>query len=86
MLLGGSKIVCQIFFVGGGPKSFFWVLSKFYLFIFFVVRFSENAPNGADRQTEKQTNKQTDGHCDSMTELAQWGQFSENVASHYNFR
>ena len=29
-------------------------------------------------QTDKQTDKQTDGHGDSMTELAQWGRFSEN--------
>ena len=30
----------------------------------------ENASDGAD--------KQTDGHGNSMTELAQWGRFSEN--------
>ena len=26
-----------------------------------------------------QTDKQTNGHGDSMTESAQWGQFSENM-------
>ena len=29
-------------------------------------------------QTDRQTNTQTHGHDDSMTELAQWGRFSEN--------
>ena len=29
-------------------------------------------------QTNRQTDRQTDGHRDSMTESAQWGQFSEN--------
>ena len=29
-------------------------------------------------QTNRQTNRQTDGHGDSLTELAQWGRFSEN--------
>ena len=36
-------------------------------------RFFENAPNGAH------THRQTHGHGDSMTESAQWGQFSENL-------
>ena len=31
----------------------------------------------------KQTNKQTNGHCDSMTELAQWGRFSEKKPVNY---
>ena len=30
-------------------------------------------------QTNRQTEPQTDGHGDSMTESAQWGQFSENT-------
>ena len=30
-----------------------------------------------DTQTHRQTDTQTDGHGDSMTESAQWGQFSE---------
>ena len=34
----------------------------------------KTAPDGADKQTHTQTN----GHGDSMTELAQWGRFSEN--------
>ena len=35
----------------------------------------KTASDGANRQT----NTQTDGHSDSMTETAQWGQFSENT-------
>ena len=35
---------------------------------------------GWRKHTNRQTDKQkTDGHCDSMTESAQWGQFSENI-------
>ena len=33
--------------------------------------------NGAN----KQTHRQTDGHCDSMTESAHWGRFSEKKRS-----
>ena len=39
----------------------------------------QNAPIGADKQTYKQIDKQPDGHGNSMTESAQWGQFSENA-------
>ena len=31
-----------------------------------------------DRQTQTQTHRQTDGHGDSMTNSAQWGQVGEN--------
>ena len=30
-------------------------------------------------QTDRQTDRQTDAHGNSMTELAQWGQFRENL-------
>ena len=32
-----------------------------------------------DRQIDRQAETQTDGHGDSMTESAQWGQFSEHL-------
>ena len=35
----------------------------------------KTASDGAD----KHTNRQTHGHCNFMTELAQWGRFSENI-------
>ena len=39
------------------------------------------------KQTDRETDKQTGGHCESMTESAQWGQFNENgkIGSHYSY-
>ena len=39
------------------------------------MRGLKTASDCADRRTDKQTG----GHCDSMTESAQWGRFSEKV-------
>ena len=39
-----------------------------------VGRFDENAPDGADTQT----NRQTHGYGDSMTNSAKWGRVGEN--------
>ena len=38
----------------------------------------KTASNGANKQTNRQTDRQTDGDCNSMTDLDQWGQVSEN--------
>ena len=38
----------------------------------------KTALDGADRRTHSQT----DGHGDSMTESAQWGQFSEKYSTY----
>ena len=34
---------------------------------------------------DRRTDKQTDGHCDSMTELVQWGRFSEKINHLFRF-
>ena len=45
----------------------------------FGKRFAVFGVLNCHRQTDRQTLKQTDGHGDSMTKSAQFGQFSENV-------
>ena len=57
---------------GGGPmrglEMIMWPQSQWQ------ASKKKNAPDGANRQTDKQT----DGQGNSMTEVAQWGRFSEN--------
>ena len=40
-----------------------------------------STPGGADRQTDRHPDILTDGHGNSMTESARWGQFSEKIMS-----
>ena len=48
------------------------------------TRWRRQTDRQTDIQTDRQTNKQTDRHSDSMTESAQWGQFSENELLYNN--